>query len=238
MLERIIQASSNEGDIVFDPFCGCGTTVNVAERLHRRWIGIDITHLAIALIKKRLHDSFGPELAPYEVIGEPADATSATALGEQNRHQFEWWALGMVDAAPAQDKKKGADKGVDGVLYFQEKDDGPYHKIIVQVKSGHVGAPQVQQLKGAMEQEKAAMGAFITLKAPTKPMKDEALAAGYFKSEQFPELRFPRLQILTIAELFAGKQLEYPRWVPPKTFKKAVRRRKGPNPVEKQGELL
>jgi len=238
LLERIILASSNEGDIVFDPFCGCGTTVNVAERLHRRWIGIDITHLAIALIKKRLHDSFGPELAPYEVIGEPADATSAAALAEQNRHQFEWWALGMVEAAPAQDKKKGADKGVDGVLYFQEKDDGPYHKVIVQVKSGHVGAPQIQQLKGAMEQEKAAMGAFITLKPPTKPMKDEALSAGYYKSEQFPELRFPRLQILTIAELFAGKQLEYPRWVPPKTFKKAVRRRKGPNPGEKQGELL
>ncbi|MFH1596802.1 MAG: site-specific DNA-methyltransferase, partial [Pseudomonadota bacterium] len=140
LLERIIKASSNEGDLVLDPFCGCGTTVTVAERLHRRWLGIDITHLAITLIKKRLHDSFGPVLAPYEVIGEPADAPSAAALAEVNRHQFEWWALGLVDAAPAQDKKKGADRGVDGVLYFQEKDDGPYHKIIVQVKSGHVGA--------------------------------------------------------------------------------------------------
>ncbi|MBM4273183.1 MAG: site-specific DNA-methyltransferase [Deltaproteobacteria bacterium] len=238
LLERIIQASSNEGDIVLDPFCGCGTTVNVAERLHRRWIGIDITHLAIALIKKRLHDSFGPELAPYEVIGEPADATSAAALAEENRHQFEWWALGMVDAAPAQDKKKGADRGVDGVLYFQEKDDGPYYKIIVQVKSGHVGAPQVQQLKGAMEREKAALAALITLKPPTRPMKDEAAAAGYYKSEQFPDYQFPRLQIVTIADLFAGKTLEYPRWVPGKTFKRAARRRKNPAPEEQQKGLL
>jgi hypothetical protein len=238
LLERIIKASSNEGDVVLDPFCGCGTTVNVAERLNRRWIGIDITHLAIALIKKRLHDSFGPELAHFEVIGEPADATSAAALAEENRHQFEWWALGMVDAAPAQDKKKGADRGVDGVIYFQEKDDGKYHKIVVQVKSGHATAAQVRDLKGVMEREKAAMAALITLKPPTKPMKDEAAAAGYFKSEQFPDHQFPRLQIVTIAELFAGKTLDYPRWVPGKTFKRAARRRKNPAPEEQQRGLL
>lgn len=238
LLERIIQASSNEGDVVLDPFCGCGTTVNVAERLHRRWIGIDITHLAIALIKKRLHDSFGPELAPFEVIGEPADATSAAALAQENRHQFEWWALGLVDAAPAQDKKKGADRGVDGVIYFQEKDDGKYHKIVVQVKSGHVTAAMVRDLKGVMEREKAALAALITLKPPTKPMKDEAAAAGYFKSEQFPDHQFPRLQMVTIAELFAGKTLEYPRWVPGKTFKRAARRRKNPAPEEQQPGLL
>jgi DNA modification methylase len=237
LLERIIQASSNEGDIVLDPFCGCGTTVTVAERLKRRWIGIDITHLAITLIKKRLHDTFGQELAPYEVIGEPADATSAAALAELNRHQFEWWALGLVDAAPAQDKKKGADRGVDGVLYFQEKDDGPYHKIIVQVKSGHVGAKEVRELEGTRQQEKAEIAALLTLKPPTRPMK-EAAPADYYVSAVFPELRFPRLQILTIAELFAGKRLEYPRWVPPKTFKRAARRRKGPTDEEKQQDLL
>jgi len=237
LLERIIRASSNEGDLVLDPFCGCGTTVTVAERLHRRWLGIDITHLAITLIKKRLQDSYGSELAPYEVIGEPADAPSAAALAEVNRHQFEWWALGLVDAAPAQDKKKGADRGVDGVLYFQEKDDGPYHKIIVQVKSGHVGAKEVRELEGTRKQEKAEIAALLTLKPPTRPMK-EAVPADYYVSALFPELRFPRLQILTIADLFARKQLEYPRWVPPKTFKKAARRRKGPTPEEKQGELL
>jgi site-specific DNA-methyltransferase (adenine-specific) len=238
LLERIINASSNEGDIVLDPFCGCGTTVTVAERLKRRWLGIDLTHLAITLIKKRLHDTFGPELAPYEVVGEPADLYSAAALAEENRHQFEWWALGLVDAAPAQDKKKGADKGVDGVLYFQEKDDGLYHKIIVQVKSGHVNAPQVRDLKGVLDREKAVIGALITLKPPTRPMQEEAAAAGFYVPELFPDTRFPRLQILTIAELFAGKQLEYPRWVPPKTFKKAARRRKGPTDEEKQRGLL
>ena len=115
-MERIIQASSNEGDIVLDPFCGCGTTVTVAERLKRRWIGIDITHLAITLIKKRLHDTFGPEeLAPYEVIGEPADAKSAAALAEANRHQFEWWALGLVDAASRpRTRKRGRTRGWTG----------------------------------------------------------------------------------------------------------------------------
>jgi site-specific DNA-methyltransferase (adenine-specific) len=238
LLERIINASSNEGDIVLDPFCGCGTTITVAERLKRRWLGIDITHLAITLIKKRLHDTYGPELAPYEVIGEPADAKGAEALALENRHQFEWWALGLVDAFPAQDKKKGADKGVDGVIYFKDDASGMHKKIIVQVKSGHVSAPMVQQLKGAMEQEKAQIGAFITLKPPTKPMKEEAASAGFYVPEQFPEHRFPRLQILTIAELFAGKKLEYPQWAPSSTFKKAARRRKGPSDQERQGELL
>jgi site-specific DNA-methyltransferase (adenine-specific) len=231
LLERIIKASSNEGELVLDPFCGCGTTISVAERLKRRWIGIDITHLAITLIKNRLHDTFGEELAPYEVIGEPADALSAAALAEENRHQFEWWALGMVEAAPAQDKKKGADRGVDGVLYFQEKDDGPYYKIIVQVKSGHIGAKEVRELEGTRKQENAEIAALLTLKSPTKPMK-EAVPADYFVSGLEPYPRFPRLQILTIAELFAGKQLDYPRWVPPKTFKKAARQYKGPTPQE------
>ena len=237
LLERIIMASSNEGDLILDPFCGCGTTITVAEHLKRRWIGIDITHLAITLIKKRLHDSFGEELAPYEVVGEPVDAKGAEALAETNRHQFEWWALGLIDAVPAQDKRKGADRGVDGVLYFQEKDDGPYQKIIVQVKSGHVNAAMVRDLKGVLPREKAALGCLITLKPPTRPMKEEAAAAGFYVPEQFPELRFPRLQILTIAELFAGRQLEYPRWVPPKTFKKAARRRKGPTPEQQQNEF-
>ena len=238
LLERIIKASSNEGDIVLDPFCGCGTTVTVAERLKRRWLGIDITHLAITLIKKRLHDTYGPELAPYEVIGEPADAKGAEALAEVNRHQFEWWALGLVDAFPAQDKKKGADKGVDGVIYFKDDASGAHKKIIVQVKSGAVGSPQIRDLKGVLEREKAAIGALITLKPPTKAMREEAAAADFYVWKGPPETRFPRLQILTIAELFAGKKLEYPWWAPPSTFKKAARRRKGPSDQDRQGELL
>ena len=210
LLERIIQASSNEGDIVLDPFCGCGTSITVAERLKRRWLGIDITHLAITLIKKRLHDTYGEELAPYEVVGEPADAKSAEALAESNRHQFEWWALGLVDAFPAQDKKKGADKGVDGVIYFKDDAGGAHKKIIVQVKSGHVGSPHIRDLKGVLERDQAAIGALITLRPPTKAMREEAAAADFYVREGPPVQRFPRLQILTIAELFAGKKLEYP----------------------------
>jgi site-specific DNA-methyltransferase (adenine-specific) len=238
LLERIINASSNEGDIVLDPFCGCGTIITVAKRLKRRWIGIDITHLAITLIKKRLHDTYGPELAPYEVIGEPADAKGAEALAIENRHQFEWWALGLVDAFPAQDKKKGADRGVDGVIYFKDDAGGAHKKIIVQVKSGAVGSPNIRDLKGVLERDQAAIGALITLKQPTKAMREEAAAADFYVWEGPPVKRFPRIQILTIAELFAGKKLEYPWWAPPETFKKAARRRKGPSDQERQGELL
>jgi len=238
LLERIIRASSNEGDLVLDPFCGCGTAVVVAERLHRRWLGIDITHLAINLIKNRLQNTFGPEqLALYEVIGEPADAKSAEALALENRHQFEWWALSLVNAHPAQDKKKGADRGIDGVIVCGEG-QGQYQKMLVSVKSGHVNAAMIRDLKGVLEREKAALGAFITLKPPTRPMREEAAAAGFYVPENFPEQRFPKLQILTVADLFAGKKLDYPRWWSEETFKKAARQRKGPNDAERQRDLV
>jgi site-specific DNA-methyltransferase (adenine-specific) len=238
LLERIIKASSHEGDLVLDPFCGCGTAVAVAERLKRRWIGIDITHLAIKLIKRRLSDTFPTEPPVYEVIGEPVDLKSAEALALEDRYKFEWWALDMVDARPAQDKKKGADRSIDGVIYFQEKTGGKYHKIIVQVKSGQVGVSQIMELKGALEREQAAIGGFLTLRAPTRRMREEAAAAGFYDSEHPPGRRFPRLQILTIAELFAGKKLQYPEWSIQATFKKAVPKRKGATPEENQGNLL
>ncbi len=226
LLERIIRASSNEGDLVLDPFCGCGTALNVAERLKRRWIGIDITHLAITLIKERLKDTFGDDLAPYEVVGEPADLLSAEALALANRHQFEWWALGKVAARPAQDKKKGADSGIDGVIHFSDDNSGKFKKVVIQVKSGHVNAAHIRDLKGVLEREQAPIGALLTLKPPTKPMREEAAAAGFYEPEFFPGHRFPRLQILTIAELFAGKELQYPHFAPAGTFKKAARQRK------------
>ena len=235
LLERIIELSSNAGDLVLDPFCGCGTALNVAERLKRRWIGIDITHLAITLIKERLKDTFGDDLAPYEVIGEPADAGSAEALALANRHQFEWWALGKVAARPAQDKKKGADSGIDGVIHFDDDNSGKFKKVVIQVKSGHVNAAHIRDLKGVLEREQAAIGAFLTLKPSTKPMREEAAAAGFYEPEFFPGHRFPRLQILTIAELFAGKELQYPRFAPAGTFKKATRQRK---PGPRQDTLL
>jgi len=236
LLERIIRLSSDEGDLVLDPFCGCGTAITVAERLKRRWIGIDITHLAIALIKKRLLDAFEKELSPYEVIGEPVDVPSAQALALHNRHQFEYWALGMVEARPAQDKKKGADSGVDGIIHFSDDQSGKYKKLILQVKSGHIAVSQIRDLKGVLEREKAVIGALLTLKNPTRAMQEEAVAAGFYEPESLPGQRYPRLQILTIGELFAGKTLLYPR-LGAGTFKKAPRKRKGLSSEEKQGKL-
>jgi len=225
LLERIIKASSNEGNVVLDPFCGCGTAIAVAERLHRRWIGIDITHLAVTLMKHRLHDSFGDDLSPYEVIGDPKDLTGARALAEENRYQFEWWALGLVEAQPAQDKKKGADKGVDGLIYFIDNAEGKLKRILVQVKSGHVMRSQVSDLCHAVDRENAAIGLFITLEKPTRPMIEEAATAGFYEAKELGK-KYPRLQILTIEELLNGKQSEYPRGAGRLTYKQAQRRRK------------
>jgi len=148
LLERIIKASSNEGDVVLDPFCGCGTTVVVAQKLNRRWIGIDITHLAINLVKYRLQDAFGPEIGKeFEVIGEPVDLSGAKALAEQDPYQFQFWALGMVGARPVEGKK-GADKGIDGRIYFHDEKNGKTKQIIIQVKSGQVSPGQLRDLRG------------------------------------------------------------------------------------------
>ena len=230
LLERIINASSNEGDVVLDPFCGCGTAVAVAERLNRRWIGIDITHLAISLMKSRLHDSFGNDLRPYEVVGVPQDVASARALAVESEHdgryQFEWWALGLVDARPAQERKKGADSGVDGYINFFDDNSGKAKRIIVQVKSGHVNRGQVATLKGDMEREKAELSLFLTLEPPTGPMLQEAAAAGFYEPEHFPGYQFPRVQILTIEGLLDGKAAQYPRFAPQATFRQAPRLRR------------
>jgi site-specific DNA-methyltransferase (adenine-specific) len=225
LLERIISASSDEGDIILDPFCGCGTATAVAERLHRKWIGIDITHLAISLIRHRLNDAFKDELAPYEVIGEPKDLTGARELAAHDRYQFEWWALGLVEARPAQDKKKGADAGIDGYIYFFDDDSGKAKKIIVQVKSGHPTVNHIRDLKGVLEREAAAIGVYITLEEPTRPMRTEATSAGFYEPEHFNG-SYPRVQILTITELLEGKAVQYPRLGPTATFKKAERKEK------------
>ena len=226
LLERIISASSNEGDVVLDPFCGCGTAVVASERLNRRWIGIDVTHLAISLIRHRLHDTFGGELHPYEVVGEPEDVGSAEALAQQDRYQFEWWALGLVDARPARDKRRGADSGVDGYINFFDDNSGRPKRIVVQVKSGHVNRGMIATLKGDMEREKAEIGLFITLAEPTRPMLNEAAAAGFYEPEHYPGQQYPRLQILTIAQLLAGQPAQYPRMGLQTTFRQAPRRRR------------
>jgi site-specific DNA-methyltransferase (adenine-specific) len=220
LLERIIKASSNEGDVVLDAFAGCGTTIAVAQRLKRKWIGIDITHLAIALLKYRLQDTFGDDVK-YEVIGEPVDVESARALAQQDRYQFQWWALSLVKARPVQEKKKGADEGVDGVIYFQDielpKKD-IVRKIVVQVKSGKVSVKDIRELKTVVENQKAVIGTFITLESPTTPMVTEAISTGYY--ERWGK-KYPKIQILTIEELLAGKEIEYPQSSIDITFKKA-----------------
>ncbi len=235
LLERIINASSNEGDVVLDPFCGCGTAVAVAERFKRRWIGVDITHLAISLMKHRLHDTFGTELSDYNVIGLPEDVASARALAEDSkndgRYQFEYWALGLVDARPATGKK-GADSGIDGYINFFDDNSGKAKRIIVQVKSGHVNRGMIATLKGDMEREDAAIGIFITLEEPTEPMRQEAIGAGFYESEGLSQDQFPRVQILTLERLLEGAQPEYPRFASAQTFRRAPmrRRREGVQP--------
>ena len=223
LLERIITASSNEGDVVLDPFCGCGTAIVVAERLKRNWIGIDITHLAIGLIRHRLHDSFGADLLPYEVLGVANHLASAAALAQQDRYQFEWWALGLVDARPAQDKRRGADSGIDGYINFFDDNSGRAKRVIVQVKSGNVNVSQVRDLNGVLEREQAAIGLFVTLRPPTGPMLREALAAGFYVPESFPNHRFPRLQLLTVEEMLSGSEAQYPHFAPDATFRRAPR---------------
>ena len=223
LLERILKASSNEGDLVLDPFCGCGTTIQVAQRLNRRWIGIDITHLAIGLIKKRLSDAFGEEIrGTYEVIGEPKDVAGAAALAEQDKYQFQWWALGLVGARPAE-QKKGADRGIDGRLYFHDNTKGDSKQILFSVKAGGVTVSQIRDLRGTLEREKAEIGVFLCFEAPTRPMLKEAAEAGFYKSPDGTS--YPRMQIFTVEQLLLGKQVEYPRYARDNTFKQAPRSR-------------
>jgi DNA modification methylase len=223
LLERILKASSNEGDVVLDPFCGCGTTVQVAQRLNRQWIGIDITHLAIGLIKKRLSDAFGPEIkSTYDVVGEPTDYQGAAALAAEDKYQFQWWALGQVGARPAE-QKKGADRGIDGRLYFHDDDSGQSKQIVFSVKAGGVSVPQVRDLVGVLTREKAEIGVFLCFEEPTKPMLREAAEAGFYKSTDGTV--YPKLQILTIQQILDGKQPAYPLHRRDATFKKAPRSR-------------
>jgi len=209
LLERIINSSSKKDDIVLDPFCGCGTTITAAQKLGRTWLGIDITHLAINLIKWRIKHHFG--LIPkkdYLVIGEPEDLAGAHELASQDRFQFQWWACSLIEAKPYGGKKKGADTGIDGFIYFSDE-TSKVKKVIVSVKSGGVGVKDVRDLGHVIKRENAEMGILVTLEAPTKPMITEAASEGHYKS---PTLKgpFQKIQILTIEEVFAGKRPNVP----------------------------
>ena len=210
LLERIIRASSNEGDVVLDPFCGCGTAVAAAQKLDRKWIGVDITHLAVALMKNRLRTAF--DLEPrrdYDVVGEPQDAGSARALWEQDPYQFQFWAVSLLEAQPQQEQRRGADRGVDGLLYFLDGPRRTPHKVVVQVKGGHVSSPQMRDLKGVVEREKAALGLFISLEEPTRDMRTEVASGGLFHSDLW-DRDYPKIQIRTVAEMLEGNDFELP----------------------------
>jgi len=252
LLERIINASSNPGDVVLDPFCGCGTTIAAAQALGRPWIGIDITHLAITLIKQRLKDSFGIEQAvratplgkgetpiaaeasaeyggaakrSFHVVGEPTSAPDAAALAASDPYQFQWWALGLVGARPVE-QKKGADKGIDGRIIFQGDKPGSFESVILSVKAGKTGSAHVRDLKGVLEREKAAIGVLISMQEPTSSMRTEAVTAGFYESALWGK-KYPKIQLFTVEELLTGKKVEMPpmRQVGA-TFKKAPKVRK------------
>ncbi|MCD6327063.1 restriction endonuclease, partial [bacterium] len=225
LLERIIRASSNEGDLVLDPFCGCGTTIASAHRLGRRWIGIDVTHLAISLIKSRLRDAFGAgqtevHAAEYDVLGEPKDLAGAEQLARTDPYQFQWWALGLVGARPVE-QKKGADKGIDGRIDFHDEHTSRKTKsIIFSVKAGKPGVAHVRDLHSVIEREKAAIGVLISMQNPTRNMRTEAAATGLYESPFWGKL-YPRLQLITIADLLSGKRIEAPPRRTSVTFKRA-----------------
>jgi len=250
LLERIISASSNPGDVVLDPFCGCGTTIHAAQKLGRQWIGIDITYLAINLIKRRLKDAFGEEIQ-FEEKGQPTDFESAKRLAELDKFQFQHWALSLIGARPLREGEgKGADRGVDGLLYFYETErkdipgrvkeeplprSEPVHreKIIVQVKGGGVNRSDVATLLGDVENQKAAGGVLITLEKSSKQMRTEAADAGHYSSKLWHDKDYPRIQILTVEGLLNGaERIDAPPQINP--FAMAAREQK----QHEQAEML
>lgn len=215
LLERIIQASSNEGDVVLDAYCGCGTTIAVAQRLNRKWIGIDITYQSISLILWRLEKSLGRAvLNQIKLDGIPKDMKSAIALAnrqdDRTRKEFEKWSvLTYSNNRATINQKKGADRGIDGFAYFLEEGEG-HRKIVLQVKSGKVTSRDIRDLYGTMTREKAAMSIFITLQEPTSNMKDEAIACGIYQHKVMGRA-YPCIQIVTIREILEeNKRLDIP----------------------------
>jgi site-specific DNA-methyltransferase (adenine-specific) len=225
LLERIIEASTKPGDVVLDPFCGCGTAVAVAERLNRRWVGIDVTYLATNLIKSRLVQAFG-EGVEFSVTGEPTTADDAAKLAREDPYQFEAWALGLVGARTTEEKKRGADRGVDGRLIFHEKAGGKTREVVISVKAGKVGVGDVRDLRGVIEREEAEIGLLIAMKDSTQPMRTEAAAAGFYRSggEGVGTWgQHPRLQILTVGDLLEGRRIDMPPLSGNLTFRRAPR---------------
>ena len=224
LLERIIELSTAPDAVVLDPFCGCGTTIAAAEKLNRRWIGIDVTFQATNLIKHRLLDAFG-DTVPYTVVGEPTTTQDAKELAEEDRDQFEAWALGLVGARNA-GKKKGPDRGIDGRLLFHEKPGGKTRQVLISVKSGKTSVADVRDLRGVIEREEAEIGLLITMREPTQPMRSEAAAAGFYRSGSEGVASWgdhPHIQLLTVAELLGGRRIDMPSPTGNLIFRRAPR---------------
>jgi hypothetical protein len=206
-------------ELNLNPFCGCGTAVHAAQKLNHQWIGIDITHLAISLIEKRLKDAFKTGLA-FEIHGTPKDLDAARDLAMRDKYQFQWWAVSLVEAQPFQGKKKGADGGIDGLKFFHDVDKAGARKIVVSVKGGGIKADDVRALNHVRERESAEIALFISLETPTKGMIADAASAGFYESATGK--KFPRVQLLTIEGLLSGKhRAEHPDHQPDLNFKKA-----------------
>jgi len=210
LLERIIQASSNEGDTVLDAFCGCGTTVDAAEGLHRNWIGVDISPIAISLIKRRLKDTYLEGLNKFEVRGTPEDEQSAIELWKQNPNAFQDWWLTEFEVFSTTFGTKGADKGVDGLAqYLRDPKKQDVIRAAFQVKGGeHVESKDIDALLGAMEKHKCELGIFLTIAEPTKPMLDTVAGSGFV---EIPGYKIPKLQILTLKNYFKNKLPKLPQ---------------------------
>jgi hypothetical protein len=240
-----------------NPFCGCGTTIDAAEKLGRQWLGIDVTQLAISLIKNRLQDTYGsrmkfvsgsaagragsplpaaergdspdgaqrtarPTDSHVRIIGEPTTPNEAATLAEEDKYQFQWWALGLVGARPVE-QKKGADHGIDGKILFRDDPKAARpEQIIIQVKGGKTGVKDVRDLRGVLDREKAAIGVLISLQGATGAMETEAASAGFYEHKTNQQ-KFPRLQLRTVKELMEGQGIERPTSAASldETFKKA-----------------
>ena len=223
LLERIIAASSDEGDVVLDPFCGCGTAVHAAQKLGRRWIGIDVTHLAVKLIEDRMHDAF-PGL-DFAVKGRPESLDAALDLARRDKNEFEKWAVTAIDGTPFR-TGKGADGGVDGLIYFNGwdsvKEKLTDEKAIISVKGGsNVKVTWVGELLEPVERNEAAVGILLMAGNPTREMEKRAAAAGTYDLGEHG--RFPRIQIITLAEYWhKGTRPRLPN-IDRSTMKKAKR---------------
>jgi site-specific DNA-methyltransferase (adenine-specific) len=206
LLDRIIRASSKRGQVVLDPFCGCGTTVHAAQDAQRQWIGIDVSIHAIHVIEERMRDAFGDLIVP-KAEGIPADFESAERLANTNPFQFQWWANYLLGAHRLNEIKKGKDRGIDGESFFPNGPGRAYGRMIISAKAGHTGPAHVRELRGVIDREKAEMGVFVCLNKPTPGMEEEAVTAGFVTLAQGTKRR---LQIVSIADWFEGHGPDVP----------------------------